>query len=161
MPSIELNYTNKNNDDDDTNHTQKYYDALAFTMPLILIILMLSYLHIKTKIINCKKKSLTKKTEPVKKDKELHIENIKELKLKKSNKEVCPICIEKFKNGQKIISLECNHQFHKDCIVSWITQNIKSHNHADCPSCRSSIKHKYKHNLNKNVQGFIIKITLD
>ena len=156
MPSIRLNYTNSDNDDD-TYNTPKYFDALAFTMPLILIILMLAYLHIKTKIINCKKKSSTEKREPVKKDKELHIENTKELKLKKSNKEVCPICIEKFKKGEKIISLECNHQFHKDCIGSWITQNIKSHNQANCPSCRSSIKHDF----NKNNNNVIFKITLD
>ena len=161
MPSIRFNYTNTE-DDDDTSDTQKYYDVLAFTMPLILFGLMICYLDIKTKLSKCfKKKSLTKKTEPVKQDKELHIEDIKELKLKKSNKEVCPICIEKFKKGQNIISLECNHQFHKDCIGSWILQNIKSYNQAECPSCRAHIKHKYKHNLNKNVQGFIIKITLD
>ena len=161
MPSIRLNYTNSDNDDD-TYNTPKYFDALAFTMPLILIILMLCYLHIKTKLLQChKKKSLTKKREPVKKDKELHIENTKELKLKKSNKEVCPICIEKFKKGQKIISLECEHQFHKDCIGSWITQNIKSHNQAACPSCRSFIKYKLKHNFNKNNNRVVIKITQD
>ena len=162
MPSIGLNYTNSDNDDDDTNHTQKYYDVLAFTMPLILFVLMICYLDIKTKLSKCfKKKSLTEKRKPVKQDKELHIENIKELKLKKSNKEVCPICIEKFKKGQKIINLECEHQFHKDCIGSWITQNIKSHNQAACPSCRSFIKYELKHNFNKNNHGVVIKITQD
>jgi hypothetical protein len=55
MPSIRLNYTNTE-DDDDTSDTQKYYDVLAFTMPLILIILMLGYLYIKTKLSKCHKK---------------------------------------------------------------------------------------------------------
>ena len=163
MPSIGLNNTNINTDkdDDDSTHTQKYYDVLAFTMPLILFVVMICYLDFKTRIINCNKKSPIKKTEPVKQDKELYIENIKKLKLKKSNNEVCPICIQEFKKGEKIISLECNHQYHKDCIESWISQKIKLHNKSECPLCRASIQHEYKHNFNKNNHGVVIKITQD
>ena len=161
MPSIDLNNTNTDKDDDDSTHTQKYYDVLAFTMPLILFVVMICYLDVKARILTCNKKSSIKKPEPVKQDKELYIENIKELKLKKSNNEVCPICIQELKKGEKIISLECNHQYHKYCIESWISQNIKLHNKSECPLCRASIKHKYKHNFNKNDQGVIIKITLD
>jgi Ring finger domain len=47
--------------------------------------------------------------------------------------ESCSICIENFKNGQKIIRLKCFHIFHEKCIILWAErQNI-------CPECRNII----------------------
>ena len=55
----------------------------------------------------------------------------KKLPTKFINKE-CSICLEDFKNNEKIIILkECKHSFHIDCIKSWLSiENI-------CPLCRN------------------------
>ena len=52
----------------------------------------------------------------------------------------CVICLEPFRVGDRVTwskEMECQHVFHKDCIVEWL-QNPK---HDDCPSCRCNIIH--------------------
>lgn len=46
----------------------------------------------------------------------------------------CPVCLEKFVNNDQLLSLPCNHSFHKDCLVPWINSN-----HGKCPCCRADI----------------------
>ena len=45
----------------------------------------------------------------------------------------CPICLDKYEINDKIISLNCNHKFHKDCLKLWIKKN------NTCPQCRENI----------------------
>lgn len=45
----------------------------------------------------------------------------------------CPICLDKYVINDKIISLNCNHKFHKDCLKLWIKKN------NTCPQCRENI----------------------
>lgn len=45
----------------------------------------------------------------------------------------CSICLEKYKINDKIIKLNCNHEYHKNCIVLWIKNN------NTCPHCRENI----------------------
>ena len=35
------------------------------------------------------------------------------------NWDVCPICLEMFTHDEKVISLECKHYYHKECIKLW------------------------------------------
>ena len=54
---------------------------------------------------------------------------------KNDNTESCPICLELMEineneNVKELGSLECEHTFHKDCIIEWLkVQTI-------CPMCR-------------------------
>lgn len=43
--------------------------------------------------------------------------------------DVCPICIEMFTHGSKVIELECKHYYHKECIMSWYQKK------KICPLC--------------------------
>lgn len=46
----------------------------------------------------------------------------------------CSICIDEFEKGDKVISLKCNHIYHKDCILKWFEKS------KFCPICRSELK---------------------
>ena len=43
---------------------------------------------------------------------------------------VCAICLEDFKDGDVVTTTPCFHQFHRDCINTWLTQK------AVCPICK-------------------------
>lgn len=42
----------------------------------------------------------------------------------------CSICLESLSNGCDLTSLKCNHNFHKDCVESWLVKK------GTCPYCR-------------------------
>ena len=42
----------------------------------------------------------------------------------------CTICVDKIKQGDKMIKLDCEHYYHKKCILNWFRQ------HMNCPICR-------------------------
>ncbi|KAF8377257.1 hypothetical protein HHK36_030632 [Tetracentron sinense] len=46
----------------------------------------------------------------------------------------CAVCLSKFREGEKMRELKCNHVFHKDCLDKWL-----QHDSATCPLCRSSV----------------------
>ncbi|KAK7342407.1 hypothetical protein VNO80_25358 [Phaseolus coccineus] len=62
--------------------------------------------------------------------------NAKEKPLKEKEKEKdedgkrCAICLEDFKSGEEVRLTPCNHMFHEDCIVPWLTTK------GQCPVCR-------------------------
>ena len=58
-----------------------------------------------------------------------------------NNQKECNICIECFDKGNNIVKLNCNHEFHKDCIKKWLCDNS-----TKCPVCRVEVA-KGKANL--------------
>ena len=51
-----------------------------------------------------------------------------------SEKDVCAICLEVYKEGDKICwshNLSCNHHFHAQCGIAWLAK------HSQCPVCRA------------------------
>ena len=72
---------------------------------------------------------------------ETRIDDIKKLDKDKQN---CVICMEDFKNGDKITNLPCLHMFHTNCIQSWLkTQNT-------CPICKFKLTQDNINNINRN-----------
>lgn len=45
----------------------------------------------------------------------------------------CTVCLEEFKTGRKIVTLDCGHEFDDECIVEWFKVN-----HV-CPLCRFAL----------------------
>lgn len=52
--------------------------------------------------------------------------------------EICVICIEKVSKPVSY-KLECNHQFHSNCIYKFLTYKKTKINALSCPICRQSI----------------------
>eukprot|EP00186_Timspurckia_oligopyrenoides_P001118 CAMPEP_0182445032 /NCGR_PEP_ID=MMETSP1172-20130603/3299_1 /TAXON_ID=708627 /ORGANISM="Timspurckia oligopyrenoides, Strain CCMP3278" /LENGTH=621 /DNA_ID=CAMNT_0024640727 /DNA_START=28 /DNA_END=1893 /DNA_ORIENTATION=- len=46
----------------------------------------------------------------------------------------CAICLQRCASGQIMRKLRCEHEFHAECVDSWIT------NHDSCPTCRSFVR---------------------
>lgn len=42
----------------------------------------------------------------------------------------CAICLEDFEPNEEVMLTQCNHMFHEDCIVPWLTSK------GQCPVCR-------------------------
>jgi len=54
----------------------------------------------------------------------------------------CPICLEILDND--LIVTPCQHEFHQNCLNSWINES----NHSDCPLCRTDLSSlKKNHNI--------------
>lgn len=53
--------------------------------------------------------------------------------IKDDKREECSICLVDFETNDSVVSLKCNHLFHKTCIVEW------SSHKAECPNCREKI----------------------
>ena len=53
-----------------------------------------------------------------------------------SRVQVCSICLERFKQGDKLWVLPCDdrHKFHGECIKSWLTKN------SSCPLCTRNVR---------------------
>ena len=70
----------------------------------------------------------------------MKIKNVKEslkkeefgdVKQNKDDHETCPICLEEYKEKDKVATIQqCKHMFHEECISAWLeTGNFK------CPLC--------------------------
>ncbi|CAF0790473.1 unnamed protein product [Brachionus calyciflorus] len=42
----------------------------------------------------------------------------------------CAICLDSFRLNDKLRVLPCQHKYHADCIMQWVTRN------PNCPQCR-------------------------
>ena len=51
----------------------------------------------------------------------------------------CPICYDTLKNGYEIITILCNHTFHKNCLKQWFETSISKNKLLNCPYCRTRI----------------------
>lgn len=47
--------------------------------------------------------------------------------------DTCVICIEPLQSKQTTIILNCNHVYHKDCILDWFNKELT------CPMCRKPV----------------------
>lgn len=52
----------------------------------------------------------------------------------KDSVEECRVCLNGYKNGDKLALLGCKHEYHIDCIKEWLKRN------ASCPICRQDVK---------------------
>ena len=50
---------------------------------------------------------------------------------RKRPEQECSICLDDMYNNTDVITLECNHMFHKKCINDWFREK------HDCPQCRN------------------------
>ena len=74
----------------------------------------------------------------------LEEDSIKEIEnyvLDKDKDDKCIICMMSFKKDDKVSKLKCKHEFHKDCVETW----LKNYNYK-CPVCREECG-KPKYNL--------------
>lgn len=46
---------------------------------------------------------------------------------------VCAICLDEVGQGEDRSTLECNHTFHKTCVILWLSRN------QSCPHCRAAV----------------------
>ncbi|CAA7028689.1 unnamed protein product [Microthlaspi erraticum] len=49
---------------------------------------------------------------------------------KTSSSDMCTICLDEFKTGERVVTLPCGHEFDDRCILEWFATN-----HV-CPLCR-------------------------
>ena len=61
------------------------------------------------------------------------IKKTKKLNKSNENKQTCVICLENYKIGDNISTLQCLHLFHRGCIEKWIREKLW------CPICRYKI----------------------
>ncbi|KAK6117556.1 hypothetical protein DH2020_048711 [Rehmannia glutinosa] len=60
-------------------------------------------------------------------------------KKKKKEKDECVICCAEYKNGAKLTTLPCAHQYHSNCITPWLQQN-KLFSHSNAPFVKRRCK---------------------
>ena len=58
------------------------------------------------------------------------IEGKKSFYEKNKENDICSICLEKFVKKDKIITLDCEHYYHDECITNWLKKD------ETCPLCR-------------------------
>ena len=60
---------------------------------------------------------------------------VKKFKLadSKEKDDSCVICMDEYKEGDRLYVLACNHEYHKDCVKDWL---VKQRN---CPLCRKEV----------------------
>jgi SUMO ligase MMS21 Smc5/6 complex component len=46
----------------------------------------------------------------------------------------CSICLENYSEETPVVSLRCNHEFHKSCVFYWLEK------HTTCPECRCELQ---------------------
>ena len=48
----------------------------------------------------------------------------------------CSVCLEKSQTNEKYVKLNCDHEFHFDCIKKWMQHPSKNNDVSSCPNCR-------------------------
>ena len=61
-------------------------------------------------------------------------------KIKDGDKVECLICLMEYDNGNKIMTLVCNHMFHKDCAKDWLSKPQYTGRPLVCPICNAEMK---------------------
>ena len=152
MPSLSNDYGSGSNNDDANNSDANNYETLDIVAPLVIlsmfigICLFMCISDCVTKIKrNCKYQ--TNKPEDIKKNKltQKCINRLnKKNKIDLDKESECSICIEPIVDSTKLIYLDCNHVFHKNCLQEWVKSQSKQDNTINCPLCRYTIINNYK-----------------
>jgi len=72
-------------------------------------------------------------------DSPINIHSNKSCNTLKIDSKICSICLSEYKIGEKIVysdNVECNHFFHKECLIMWFMKKRVS-----CPNCRCEFIH--------------------
>jgi hypothetical protein len=61
----------------------------------------------------------------------------------------CAICLNDIHKNQHVLSLSCNHQFHRTCFMTWCSSKCKQDlaPKISCPMCRELQQITYKQHL--------------
>jgi hypothetical protein len=54
----------------------------------------------------------------------------------------CPICYQRWSQGDTIVQTKCGHQFHKACLILWFETSVGEYMNNTCPSCRAPLYRK-------------------
>ena len=52
----------------------------------------------------------------------------------------CAICLESYQPGETVVSsmnAECNHVFHKECMIEYLAKKLGDGTETPCPMCRN------------------------
>ena len=63
----------------------------------------------------------------------LRVIDINQANINKYNDQICTICQDIYKIGEKCMILNCKHDYHEECIKKWFERNNK------CPICKHPI----------------------
>mmetsp|Transcript_21322 Transcript_21322/g.29890 ORF Transcript_21322/g.29890 Transcript_21322/m.29890 type:complete len:574 (-) Transcript_21322:3803-5524(-) len=68
------------------------------------------------------------------------LKNHQEYKKDKNTQHHCVICLEEFKNGDRLRVLPCNHLFHMGCIDKWLSGSLSYQEcfTSGCPTCKKT-----------------------
>ena len=82
------------------------------------------------------------------KSKRFIIQDMEKFILNKINKEktrdnMCAICINDYEEGDEIISFDCSHDYHLDCVGPWLKENIHKRQAPKCPLCKEVLIIEY------------------
>lgn len=112
---------NNNNNTHNINNNLNQHDSRNFTFIDLVVIRRRTRRRSRINLKEIKNKLLTKKI------------IVKDISKLDDNKNSCVICLEKFKNRQKVYKLDCTHIFHIKCL----NKEIKFR--QNCPSCRKHL----------------------
>lgn len=68
----------------------------------------------------------------------LNVSRLPTIELDESLEDECVVCLDTLSSGESVTRLQCLHQFHQDCIVTWLEQT--SFRNAKCPICKEKCK---------------------
>ncbi|NBP02834.1 MAG: hypothetical protein EBU90_22505 [Proteobacteria bacterium] len=69
----------------------------------------------------------------------LSCQTITECSIKDYENKDCNVCIEGYKVGESVVTLPCEHYFHRNCIRDWLCQEK-----VTCPVCRHDTREQCK-----------------
>merc|ERR1719436_2272132 len=50
----------------------------------------------------------------------------------------CAVCLEAVEEGDRVITTQCHHVFHADCVMQWWTFQSKKTWRIACPMCKQT-----------------------
>ena len=122
-PDIEYNHSFPEEEEEISRETMKFLLTLMIFMSCLPSLIQIS-------------KSLFKSCHDCYNKKRLPIRKIKsndDLLNDLLENHICSICLEEYIKNDKVVNLNCNHDFHWECIKLWLNEN------NTCPQCREII----------------------
>jgi hypothetical protein len=174
MPSLNKTITNHND-----NHNEFPLDSLTIIIPIGLLLIAVCSINIVNCFDRCKYPSIyrhrnrdlthsvssmssglsypTFVSEP--KPKIFFIKEMKQYNVKNAieMKDICPICIEEYAAGDKVVTMPCGHEFHKTCIHPWLRNKIDEDEKPICPMCKQELIVEYREEIHETDKGVIIE----